>query len=39
MGKNTAGPCTIGLLGDLGAGKTVFIQGLASEAAGSGRGP
>ncbi|MFW6080800.1 MAG: tRNA (adenosine(37)-N6)-threonylcarbamoyltransferase complex ATPase subunit type 1 TsaE [Desulfosalsimonas sp.] len=29
MGQNTTGPCTIGLLGNLGAGKTLFIQGLA----------
>ncbi|MFW6335287.1 MAG: tRNA (adenosine(37)-N6)-threonylcarbamoyltransferase complex ATPase subunit type 1 TsaE, partial [Desulfosalsimonas sp.] len=29
IGENTSGPCTLGLLGDLGAGKTVFIQGLA----------
>lgn len=29
LGKNIDGPCIIGLYGGLGAGKTVFIQGLA----------
>lgn len=29
LGKNISEPCIIGLQGDLGAGKTAFIQGLA----------
>lgn len=29
LGKNISGPCIIALYGGLGAGKTVFIQGLA----------